>query len=144
MMEREGSTGFENKFYYKSYTDGLRGSYIQEWKNLTLENVAYIPNFYVNIISGNLIRKLGLWLCEEEDTTRWGPLLTPMVVMPLKLREDLHIVEYNPISMDSPSLPASNDGIIAFPAFTSINATIRQIFRPSKDRIRERTDSAEM
>ncbi|KAK4171455.1 hypothetical protein QBC36DRAFT_144738, partial [Triangularia setosa] len=61
--------------------------------DLTLEDVAFIPNFHVNIISGTLMRKSDLWLCGLDNTIRWGSLEESTVIINLHLTEDLQFAE---------------------------------------------------
>jgi len=49
--------------------------------DLTPKNVAFIPNFHINIVSANLMKKANLWLCGYDDTIQWGPLKSFTIII---------------------------------------------------------------
>jgi len=112
--------------------------------DLTLKNVAFIPNFHVNIISANLMKKANLWLRGYDDTIQWGPPEALTTITDLILREELNFVEYCPVSPRG--LHSSNACTVSFPQNT-VNATIRRVLHGqhrSKEAIKEREASLEL
>lgn len=57
------------KVVLEGFLDGPKG---QGTRNLTLENVQYIPNFHTNVISAGKLRKHGLWINGQDNTLRGG------------------------------------------------------------------------
>ncbi|GKT97294.1 reverse transcriptase domain protein [Colletotrichum tofieldiae] len=65
---------------------------------LTLENVAFIPGFHVNIASERLMRNAKVWYSGFDCTLGFGSLRKSKVVKKLVREGNLVFLEYNPIS----------------------------------------------
>ncbi|KAM4067906.1 hypothetical protein HRG_009757 [Hirsutella rhossiliensis] len=50
-------------------------------RDLVLNNVAFVPGFHTNLISGNELRALGYWSCTLDDTLRFGTMASNKIMM---------------------------------------------------------------
>jgi hypothetical protein len=120
---------------------------------LTLENVAVVEGFHVNIVSEARLREKGLWYCGMDCTLRWGTIEQSRVLKELTRAHNLVFLEYNPPStpcssgslvignaMLSQVIPSSSAGVIA-----ALKERLRERrWRPSQDPPKPKTDTKEL
>ncbi|KAF2970752.1 hypothetical protein GQX73_g2825 [Xylaria multiplex] len=71
--------------------------------NLTLENVALVEGFHVNIVSEARLRDSGIWYCGLDCSLRYGTLQNSVLMKQLTRKLNLVFLEYKPISIYSSS-----------------------------------------
>ncbi len=63
--------------------------------NLMLKDMAFVPNFYINIVATDLFRKQGYWFYHLDNIIRYGQdLIKNVVVIEIKTIYSLLIAEY--------------------------------------------------
>ncbi|KYK61092.1 hypothetical protein DCS_02233 [Drechmeria coniospora] len=63
-------------------------------RDLILKDVAFVPGFYTNLISGNKLQSRGVWYCGIDDTLRFGTLQQNQVVLTLSRHYGLVVAEF--------------------------------------------------
>ncbi|OHW95249.1 reverse transcriptase domain protein [Colletotrichum incanum] len=88
--------------------------------DLTLEDVGYVENFHVNVVSEALLRKTGIWYSGLDCTLRYGGYEDGFVVKQLTRMANIAFLEYKPLSsyLSSTRIPVSDAALVNF------NATI--------------------
>ena len=88
----------------KNALNGPDGLYTRD---LVLYDVAFIPNFYINVISGYSIKKLGYWIYEKDNSLRWGEIDNSVIILNFLDKYGLLVVKYKPINRSYLHLPHS-------------------------------------
>ncbi|XP_044718842.1 uncharacterized protein HRG_07407 [Hirsutella rhossiliensis] len=70
-------------------------------RDLVLNNVAFVPGFHTNLISGNELRALGYWSCTLDDTLRFGTMASNKIMMNMSSKSNNGSVHWrNDVLMD--------------------------------------------
>jgi len=120
----------------------LKGVFDQGKRDLVLNNVAVIEGFYTNIVSEYKLRSLRVWYNGFDYTLRHGPLKKSVVLKKLERKYNLVFMELKPLS-SSYSHAQMGDRPASTLMFPTLKRKVRRPYRPSKDYLRPRSDSAQ-
>lgn len=113
--------------------------------DLTLENVAVVEGFHLNIVSEARLRKKGIWYCGFDVSLRMGDMSNSYVIAKLESQSNLIFLEYK-ATTNYPSvpieIPVSPAGIMMFPTLQPKQRP--RAWKPSVDYLRPRKDSEEL
>ncbi|KAM3511815.1 hypothetical protein MY11210_004570 [Beauveria gryllotalpidicola] len=66
-------------------------------RNVVLQRVALVEGFHVNIISVNLMKKAGIWMCGLDNTLRYGSYDDNIIIKKIEVNNNLHFWDFRPI-----------------------------------------------
>ena len=72
-------------------------------ESLTLENIAMVKGFYVNIISESLLREANVWYSGYDYSLRFRTLEKSVIVSRLLRKHNLTFLKYKPLSSYVPA-----------------------------------------
>jgi hypothetical protein len=119
----------------------LKGVFDQGKRDLVLNNVAVIKGFHTNIVSEYKLRSSRVWYNGFDYTLRHGPLEKSVVLKKLERKYNLVFMELKPLS--SYSHTQIGDRLASTLMFPTLKRKVRRPYRPSKDYLRPRSDSAQ-
>jgi hypothetical protein len=120
----------------------LKRVFNQGKRDLVLNNVAVIKGFHTNIISEYKLRSSGVWYNGFDCTLRYGPLEKSVVLKKLERKYNLVFIELKPLS-SSYSHAQIGDRLVSTLIFPTLKRKVRRLYRPLKDYLRLRSDSAQ-
>jgi len=116
--------------------------------DLTLNNVAVVEGFHVNIVSEKLLRRKDIWYCGFDCTVRYGTPERSLILKELTSRYNLTFLEFRRstgVFSVAEMIPESTAGIFAVPSLAMQNQPQpKRQHRPSRDPPKPREDSAEL
>jgi hypothetical protein len=107
-----------------------------------LNNIAVIEGFHTNIVSEYKLRSSRVWYNGFNCTLRYSPLEKSVVLKKLERKYNLVFMELKPLS-SSYSHIQIGDRPASTLIFPTLKRKVRRPYRPSKDYLRPRSDSAQ-